>query len=84
MNMPKKVTMEGSLQSCRGFVQSKRKGFSQVVHWKKTGVDLRSHKLDQARFPKNVWKKITKTFLFLFFFYFLNLWTTVFFTFFFF
>jgi hypothetical protein len=49
--------MEGSLQSCRGFIQSKLKVFSQVVHWKKTGVDLRNHKLDQARFPKNVWKK---------------------------
>jgi hypothetical protein len=57
MNMPKKVTKEGSLQSCRCFVQSKRKGFSQVVNLKKTIVDLRSHKLDQARFPKNVWKK---------------------------
>jgi len=49
--------MEGSLQSCKGFVQSKRKVFNQVVHWKKTCVDLSSHKLDQARFPKNVWKK---------------------------
>jgi hypothetical protein len=49
--------MKGPLQNCRGFVQSKRKGFSKVVHWNKIGVDLRSHKLDQARFPKNVWKK---------------------------
>jgi hypothetical protein len=57
MDMPEKVTMEGSLQSYRDFVQSKRKGFSKVVHWKKTCVDLRSHKLDQARFLKNVWKK---------------------------
>jgi hypothetical protein len=54
MDMPEKVTIEGFLQSCRGFVQSKRKRFSKVVHWKKTSVDLRSHKLDQVRFPKNV------------------------------
>jgi len=57
MDMPEKVTMKGSLQSCRDFVQSKRKGSSKVLHWKKTCVDLRSHKLDQARCPKNVWKK---------------------------
>jgi hypothetical protein len=54
MDIPKNVTMEGSLQSCRGFVQSKRKEFSKVVHWKKIGMDLRSHNLDQARFSKNV------------------------------
>jgi len=52
--MLENVTMERSLQSCRCFVQSKRKWFSKVVHWKKIGVDLRSHKFDQARFPKNV------------------------------
>jgi hypothetical protein len=52
--MPENVTMEESLQSCRDFVQSKRKGFSKIVHWKKTSVDLRSHKLNQAQFPKNV------------------------------
>jgi len=52
--MLEKVTMERSLQSCRCFVQSKRKLFSKVVHWKKIGVDLRSHKLDQAQFLKNV------------------------------
>jgi hypothetical protein len=28
IDMPENVTMEGSLQSCRGFVQSKRKGFN--------------------------------------------------------
>jgi hypothetical protein len=55
--MPKNLTMKRSLQSCRDCIQSKRKEFSKVVHWKKTGIDLRSHKLNQARFPKNVWKK---------------------------
>lgn len=39
MDMSEKETMEGSLQSCKGFVQSKRKLFSQVMHWKKTGVE---------------------------------------------
>jgi hypothetical protein len=54
LDILEKVTMERSLQSCRCFVQSKRKLFSKVVHWKKIGVDLRSHKLDQAQFLKNV------------------------------
>jgi hypothetical protein len=56
-DMPKKVTIEGTLQSCRSFVQSKWKEFSKAVHWKKTSVDLRSHMLDKARFPKDVWQK---------------------------
>jgi hypothetical protein len=54
MDMLEKVTMEGFLQSCRCFVQSKQKGFSKVVHWKKTCVDLRSYKLDETQFLKNV------------------------------
>jgi hypothetical protein len=34
-----------------------KKGFSKAVYWNKTDVNLRSHTLDKARFPKEVWQK---------------------------
>lgn len=49
--------MEGALQSCISFVQSKGKELSKAVHWKKTGVDSRSYTPSKDRFPKNVWKR---------------------------